>query len=157
VRGAQASLSQDFFDLRIIPACAGSTKVQSKLSHLQKDHPRMCGEHVHTVSTSKNKKGSSPHVRGALNASDKRAWMVRIIPACAGSTLLLLLLSFHLQDHPRMCGEHRTRRTGKAGRQGSSPHVRGALRRQCGERVILRIIPACAGSTIKESGHNANG
>ena len=39
--------------------------------------------------------------------------------------------------------------------QGSSPHARGPLSSQASEETCLRIIPACAGSTLKKARKNA--
>ena len=51
------------------------------------------------------------------------------------------------QDHPRGCGEHRTRRCWPAQHSGSSPRMRGALTDNADNRMMIRIIPADAGST----------
>ena len=133
----------------IIPACAGSTPsdmcvisvmqgssphargarvVDSLLMHIVGDHPRMRGEHRFS---------HAPIDSGR-----------RIIPACAGSTVLSYQIS-----NPYL---------------GSSPHARGALALFAGRGILLRdhprmrgehdgvlagespylgIIPACAGST----------
>ena len=52
------------------------------------------------------------------------------------------------RDHPRMCGEHGCGCLYRAGRAGSSPHVRGA--QDAGHVCDGHggIIPACAGSTL---------
>ena len=51
----------------IIPACAGSTELQTIFKWLDGDHPRMCGEHCMSSSSVSPLTGSSPHVRGARN------------------------------------------------------------------------------------------
>ena len=68
--------------------------------------------------------GSSPHVRGALR---RRPWT---------------------EDHPRMCGEHRSGFNALFFLTGSSPHVRGARKDSPLRRCHSGIIPACAGSTL---------
>ena len=88
----------------------------------------MCGEHDAHAYRDKYRQGSSPHVRGALDAVRGELRRGGIIPACAGSTG-----SFDL--------------TGVAG-TGSSPHVRGARIHKFRQLLELGIIPACAGSTI---------
>ena len=50
----------------IIPACAGSTHNRHSSSPPKRDHPRMCGEHEQSQLPPDGLKGSSPHVRGAL-------------------------------------------------------------------------------------------
>ena len=54
------------------------------------------------------------------------------------------------RDHPRGCGEHAWKRSGLTQKQGSSPRMRGALTE--GRFLICerRIIPADAGSTLKD-------
>ena len=47
-----------------------------------------------------------------------------------------------------MCGEHRRAGLACARVEGSSPHVRGALRESYREQGPPGIIPACAGSTV---------
>ena len=49
----------------IIPACAGSTPSRNVAEALERDHPRMCGEHFLPFSGLPHRRGSSPHVRGA--------------------------------------------------------------------------------------------
>ena len=115
----------------IIPACAGSTYKQ-----LRNLAPSV---------------GSSPHARGAPPPSSGRRPSRRgIIPACAGSTGASLPFlarckgssphargapssrhggSWRCRDHPRMRGEHHLERSGA--------------------ELEARIIPACAGSTLR--------
>ena len=52
------------------------------------------------------------------------------------------------RDHPRMCGEHVQDYGHAVRREGSSPHVRGALQGFVDALELLGIIPACAGSTL---------
>ena len=53
----------------IIPACAGSTQPLTHTERLNRDHPRMCGEHAEDSARVELQWGSSPHVRGALATS----------------------------------------------------------------------------------------
>ena len=111
----------------------------------------MCGEHLDAGSEQKPCPGSSPHVRGALLRLLIAATIGGIIPACAGSTALLTVDSSTSGDHPRMCGEHSLSKSIVMLKEGSSPHVRGALP-ACPPRSSLSgIIPACAGSTFRLS------
>ena len=91
--------------------------------------------------------GSSPRVRGTLEAPRDSSRSQRFIPACAGNTAAVLRASLELAVHPRVCGEHpvdvaRALRPG-----GSSPRVRGTLVIPRGQPFIYRFIPACAGNT----------
>ena len=127
----------------------------------------MCGEHVDPDNPESDPMGSSPHVRGALKCGFAAVPGLRIIPACAGSTGVVLMRFFPngiipacagstkrfsstempFRDHPRMCGEHLDAGSEQKPCPGSSPHVRGALLRLLIAATIGGIIPACAGST----------
>ena len=71
----------------------------------------------------------------------------RIIPADAGSTKQYPKVVTEKGDHPRGCGEHIEPTPETIDVRGSSPRMRGApLVGQHGH-VLVRIIPADAGST----------
>ena len=127
VRGAPSRWWNAALVAGIIPACAGSTYEKLTILGMNRDHPRMCGEHVALSQAGGLKSG--------------------IIPACAGSTSPLLPRRAQGRDHPRMCGEHCTSRGVTRDSSGSSPHVRGALQRRSKRHLTSGIIPACAGST----------
>ena len=76
----------------IIPACAGSTSGKDLQKFLDRDHPRMRGEHPPEDQPCRARRGSSPHARGALHRLVCSVDVVGIIPACAGSTLEYLQL-----------------------------------------------------------------
>ena len=114
----------------IIPADAGSTAFQNIVTNFTKDHPRGCGEHGSGHTDAGQDGGSSPRMRGAHPQDIPPLRGSGIIPADAGSTLILIHTILLRQDHPRGCGEHCT--TGL----------------QCDQRQPAdRIIPADAGST----------
>ena len=52
-----------------------------------------------------------------------------------------------MTDHPRIRGEHKEYTVSRSRKAGSSPHTRGARARRRCSRLLLRIIPAYAGST----------
>ena len=131
----------------IIPACAGSTARRSGDPSRTRDHPRMRGEHTRTRAYRRSRAGSSPHARGAQFVLVIRFLVIRIIPACAGSTLVPLDGDSRVEDHPRMRGEHPLLPVLWLGGRGSSPHARGALSLQSQDDGTYGIIPACAGST----------
>ena len=91
--------------------------------------------------------GSSPHTRGALACDAQLLFGKRIIPAYAGSTASRSRAKAREADHPRIRGEH-IHEVDRAYRgAGSSPHTRGARARRRRQSLLLRIIPAYAGST----------
>ena len=76
---------------------------------------------------------------------------VRIIPAYAGSTTVLMLVVSRDQDHPRIRGEHFLWWWSLSEAAGSSPHTRGAHPVGAGNFADAGIIPAYAGSTAPMS------
>ena len=92
--------------------------------------------------------GSSPHTRGALARRPLVLEAGGIIPAYAGSTVNLLIVSDLPPDHPRIRGEHVRTVVFARVNQGSSPHTRGARIIPDGPACRQGIIPAYAGSTV---------
>ena len=108
----------------------------------------MCGENYTVLYTLVIDIGSPPHVRGKLSEVSLCMTPRGITPACAGKTLLLLLLLARTGDHPRMCGENALFLPLAYTCSGSSPHVRGKLPTCFLPRTVLGITPACAGKTV---------
>ena len=65
----------------------------------------MCGEKARAYCKIYNEWGSPPHVRGKEDEPQFIADFLRITPACAGKSCLILLWAGLARDHPRMCGE----------------------------------------------------
>ena len=86
-------------------------------------------------------------MRGALIQDVKWAAGGGIIPADAGSTGIVQLVSTLTKDHPRGCGEHPIVGGVSNPVLGSSPRMRGAPRCSTVRSYTQRIIPADAGST----------
>ena len=106
VRGLLGKGPQLAGDLRITPACAGTTLMTSSNSSMASDHPRMCGDYGEDYSNGLTVSGSPPHVRG-LRADIHVVVAHRgITPACAGTTPFLPLFQKAKEDHPRMCGDY---------------------------------------------------
>ena len=109
-RGALAvQIGVDLLE-RIIPAYAGSTGSNPPQLHWRQDHPRIRGEHVQMNRAIADGSGSSPHTRGAPRHLHLRRQARRIIPAYAGSTPAEARRWRPLADHPRIRGEHSTKR-----------------------------------------------
>ena len=115
------------------------------------DHPRIRGEHQHVRVPPQPKHGSSPHTRGARGAGPMVPARRRIIPAYAGSTRRHRVPSGRREDHPRIRGEHCPFPGALLPWTGSSPHTRGARRRDDRRPPCGRIIPAYAGSTTSDA------
>ena len=107
----------------------------------------MRGEHLARFNWSERDAGSSPHARGALHGLRVMRVLGGIIPACAGSTTIILVCPILPRDHPRMRGEHTDTPSATQRDAGSSPHARGALVAVPLVGEQRGIIPACAGST----------
>ena len=129
VRGAGGRCTGGQAHIGIIPACAGSSRRYSIV--------------VLFVM------GSSPRVRGAVMDAGEFGAIAGIIPACAGSSADTDRLILCLGDHPRVCGEQFMPRVTCRVQVGSSPRVRGAGRDAARLLDKLGIIPACAGSRLK--------
>ena len=126
MRGARLPPHLDALDGGIIPADAGSTRLDCHRYHAGGDHPRGCGEHAAGSRVIPGNEGSSPRMRGAPEARLPGGLRRGIIPADAGSTRLYEEQSDRLEDHPRGCGEHCSALALSSGDTGSSPRMRGA-------------------------------
>ena len=146
-RGARRKVLAVVNNYGIIPACAGSTVAPNVRMWCREDHPRMRGEHAASYPQSRSMRGSSPHARGAPRRPVRSPGRLGIIPACAGSTLRIVVNVNEDWDHPRMRGEHAAVTFAVTHGGGSSPHARGARRTTALLPVAPGIIPACAGST----------
>ena len=133
----------------IIPACAGSSHRRCNQRGMARDHPRVCGEQLTVAVTVVPVEGSSPRVRGAAEVNGLRDKRVGIIPACAGSSRKDAPSLRGFRDHPRVCGEQHVRVATALYQLGSSPRVRGAVKEGIEGAIGSGIIPACAGSRLK--------
>ena len=134
-------------DLRFIPACAGNSFPSLARRCLLPVHPRVCGELVAPTAVPLAIAGSSPRVRGTPQQARQGAGGGRFIPACAGNSANLSHQTGGEAVHPRVCGELRRIRWQATRNVGSSPRVRGTLRRHQHGAYRRRFIPACAGNS----------
>ena len=119
-----------------------------KSAQFQADHPRVGGEHVGSCKLCGVMIGSSPRGRGTPPGTEDLRRQVRIIPAWAGNTAVVMSRIEELADHPRVGGEHGPHRVPRACQAGSSPRGRGTLHAAVDTELQRRIIPAWAGNTI---------
>ena len=94
------------------PHTRGAPEVRYTADGLAVDHPRIRGEHPCEAGVDLAYLGSSPHTRGAPSTRSDRPFRAGIIPAYAGSTSPSVSSSSIKADHPRIRGEHSTRRVG---------------------------------------------
>ena len=92
-------------------------------------------------------RGSSPHSRGTRTLIVPEPTENGIIPAFAGNTKRLQIMTHTREDHPRIRGEHPRLLHLSCMPSGSSPHSRGTRRRNINHFGKFRIIPAFAGNT----------
>ena len=90
----------------LIPACAGKTRSIPGQGTVCRAHPRVCGENVTGGAILPGVDGSSPRVRGKRRLSWLGISIMRLIPACAGKTMLDLGPTARGRAHPRVCGEN---------------------------------------------------
>ena len=109
----------------ITPACAGKRSARSAACLAGKDHPRMCGEKLHSLSPQLCVHGSPPRVRGKVDAATLTLKARGITPACAGKRLLPCCFWRLHRDHPRVCGEKDLVSRQLHFSTGSPPRVRG--------------------------------
>ncbi len=150
MRGARQPAPEPVRRPRIIPAYAGSTMSNGIRCKVAGDHPRVCGEHSALDVAADASAGSSPRMRGAHICSRRASRRRRIIPAYAGSTGMAGSPLASHADHPRVCGEHTVHVVQNAFEKGSSPRMRGAPSNWKLVHTSSRIIPAYAGSTLKD-------
>ena len=134
---------------RITPACAGNSFHPVIVVWTAEDHPRVCGEQDVLVRVLAGLQGSPPRVRGTALPCAVMAECGRITPACAGNSNVTRLCPSRFQDHPRVCGEQRTRRWWPPGPAGSPPRVRGTAYAANERYAVAGITPACAGNRMQ--------
>ena len=96
-------------DLRlsgITPAHAGTTRGAKVSFPDRQDHPRSCGNNLHSFTGAYPSRGSPPLMREQLSEYSQKITKIRITPAHAGTTINS---GHHLRavgDHPRSCGNN---------------------------------------------------
>ena len=87
-------------------------------------------------------------MRGTRSGGSSVSSLIGIIPAYAGNTRALTVISHACRDHPRVCGEHHRTLLGRRLQRGSSPRMRGTPGLECEGVGLAGIIPAYAGNTV---------
>ena len=141
---------------RITPACAGKSVICTVEGNPSGDHPRVCGEKLHTSEHTSFLKGSPPRVRGKVLAKVCIGVYLRITPACAGKSKKRFPSFDTDEDHPRGCGEKRVSANCANVNRGSPPRVRGKENLLTMPDRCCRITPACAGKSRGTSQYTGN-
>ena len=114
-------------------------------------HPRACGENTNSPTPSTGSSGSSPRMRGKLNALDLTGAFSGLIPAHAGKTYSRREQRRRAPAHPRACGENARQTRDFAAQWGSSPRMRGKQDQGPVQPRCTGLIPAHAGKTSTAS------
>ena len=118
---------------------------------MAQDHPRIRGEKVCPITLKEANAGSPPHTRGKADSIYGKSQAPRITPAYAGKRELRTGHAVATEDHPRIRGEKDLVIIFKALSQGSPPHTRGKVSLLLTFREDMRITPAYAGKSFRES------
>ena len=135
---------------RIIPARAGFTRPQGRLSGPAGDHPRSRGVYEKSTLARTVSPGSSPLARGLLIECVARHIASGIIPARAGFTARSPGRRRAGRDHPRSRGVYYLHTGRFLSGVGSSPLARGLPARRSVRHRLSGIIPARAGFTLRQ-------
>ena len=134
---------------RITPAYAGKSRICWRKSRGIWDHPRLCGEELHSCPTRRSAELSPPPMRGKVKYKAQRLYEKRITPAYAGKSLLVVNLACGKQDHPRLCGEKVHGDLYSCKMSGSPPPMRGKAVNAADVVNWFGITPAYAGKSFQ--------
>ena len=145
MRGKGGARLRHHPDPGITPARAGKS-LSMRVSHsTAQDHPRACGEKSAAMQNNLAREGSPPRVRGKGFRRRGAGHRAGITPARAGKSHASACGRTWFRDHPRACGEKKSRLRSRRAWPGSPPRVRGK-EGESGENVgDFRITPARAG------------
>ena len=130
-RGLRFKLKPGMLPCRIIPARAGFTPPDYRLTNTVPDHPRSRGVYGLEEKRAMALRGSSPLARGLQNPPHSNSNVSGIIPARAGFTRSSTRRRPPPRDHPRSRGVYSHGTLQRYTSVGSSPLARG-LRRPTG-------------------------
>ena len=132
--------------LRIIPTRVGTRLYEKKTQGGAEDHPHACGDkHLHEI-VNRCKRGSSPRVWGQAVDGTDMSFANRIIPTRVGTSLISLLVTTNLWDHPHACGDKLMSLLSRGNITGSSPRVWGQDATPLTISPSKRIIPTRVGT-----------
>ena len=138
----------------LIPAHAGKTPWPPGSKGRVRAHPRSRGENGRRCWQVRRRRGSSPLTRGKPAIDDVALAAGRLIPAHAGKTVGAGLRIVLDRAHPRSRGENLRYIDGELTRPGSSPLTRGKLLNALAPLIPVRLIPAHAGKTGRQTAHH---
>ena len=172
IRGKRVEPACDGDDAGLIPAHTGKTHPTCHHSSAQRAHPRAYGENASMSGTVFVSGGSSPRIRGKLDAIGRFWNGIGLIPAHTGKTKARNPASLapwahpraygktmdffqrppRCRAHPRAYGENSATVKVRYGVPGSSPRIRGKRPLKSSSLSGSGLIPAHTGKTRTRSG-----
>ena len=150
VRGKRCEVGARPGQERSIPARAGETAGWNIRYGDAGVHPRACGGNHAIIEYLNRLTGPSPRVRGKHPLGDRSAGRDGSIPARAGETSTVSLVSASPWVHPRACGGNQHRELGERVPMGSIPARAGETSRSVLARCSWRVHPrACGGNHLQ--------
>ena len=146
-RGKRSSLRPRRPPTGLIPAWAGKTPGSHSTGLSVWAHPRVGGENIIGVVSSRRAAGSSPRGRGKHHQRAEATARLGLIPAWAGKTNRLGARSRRSWAHPRVGGENFGNKANDESADGSSPRGRGKRVPRAPRDDRDGLIPAWAGKT----------
>ena len=132
----------------ITPAHAGTTPHQVPFPVASWDHPRSRGYYRKSKGKKQTYSGSPPLTLVLPVIIDTKIAVSRITPAHAGTTQAKPMPCKCFRDHPRSRGYYQTRSEHISLKRGSPPLTRVLRKPKFERRMIERITPAHAGTTL---------
>ena len=146
VRGTGLGQGANAVERRFIPAGAGNRRWTLCGKPTPTVYPRRCGEQRVWGPLPAISCGLSPQVRGTAELAGLGLALARFIPAGAGNSTGLYVLSAKNSVYPRRCGEQAQQGADDQRFGGLSPQVRGTVDDPHAHRAGGRFIPAGAGN-----------
>ncbi len=131
--------------VRNIPARAGPRCGRGVGTSRRGEHPRACGAEYRRPRRRPPRCGTSPRVRGREQRGDPLCALGGNIPARAGPSAPRCTGVWGVVEHPRACGAEGDAFEAAWNARGTSPRVRGRVRRGPLDLRQRRNIPARAG------------
>ena len=151
MRGKEWFRDENLQQPGITPAYAGKSALMPAVMAGSQDHPRVCGEKRLVKRRARCLGGSPPRMRGKDLCDVICGQQSGITPAYAGKRYPYQYAEYCIGDHPRVCGEKMGMRSGSRFVSGSPPRMRGKGIQPRNERVAMRITPAYAGKSPRDT------
>ena len=152
MRGKAAALPAPRSTEGITPAYAGKSCCKTCALPMYGDHPRLCGEKLLAYVCLYTHSGSPPPMRGKVKKCDDLSDVCGITPAYAGKRDVSRNAAASIWDHPRLCGEKRSRTALRQSVTGSPPPMRGKAGDARVSGDAWGITPAYAGKSRPDHG-----